>query len=427
MTDLNRLSALEAAKRIGAGTLTSEALTRACLERIAAREPQVKAWEFIDPAAALEQARRCDRGPRRGLLHGLPVGVKDMLDTADMPTIWGNETTYAGRRPERNAPAVIRLREEGGFVLGKTAISWYGYWWPRQTRNPHDLSRTPGSSSSGSAAAIADFMCPLALGTQTVGSIMRPAAFCGIAGFKPSHDWFPMRNVRDYAPSLDVLGLLARSVQDIQFFMRAMTGRPVYDPEKIEGGQPKIGLYRTADWTKAPDYTRASYEETASRLRKAGCEVRDVVLPAHYDRLADDIEIVGSYESARSFEWELTNRVDQLGEGLRELLEEGLHCPRERYLAAWDHGEQCRRTFAEDIGDVDLLMVPGALGEAPDASTTGQNPFIGMWTILYVPDISIPAGKGPSGLPLGVQLIGRRGDDAAHLERARRIEQLLSQ
>ena len=421
----NELTAREAAAQIAAGRLTSEALVRACLARIEAREADIQAWEFLDPDAALEQARRCDRSPPAGPLHGLPVGVKDVLDTADMPTLWGDEATFAGRRPERDAPVVQRLREEGAVLLGKTAISRFGFWWPGKTRNPHDPEHTPGSSSSGSAAAVADFMCPLAVGTQTVGSIMRPAAFCGVVGMIPTHGWMPWRNTRDYAPSLDVVGGLTRSVGDMMLLLYGLTGRSEFDPDGKLGGPLTVGLYRTADWPGAPGYTHDSFDDAARRLADGGCGIREVALPETYERLVDTLETINGYEASRAFEWEMTRHRDLVEPGLVELLDEGRKISRASYLAAQDHAEACRRRFADDIDGVDLVMAPGALGEAPKATSTGHNEFIAMWTILHGPNVSVPVGSGPNGLPLGVQLIGRRGDDAAHLMRATRIGSIL--
>ena len=426
MDKANKLSACEAAARIDSGELTSEALVRDCLDRIEAREPEIQAWEYIDPDAALEQARRLDRTPRSGPFHGLPVGVKDVLDTADMPTIWGDEATFGGRRPKRDAPVVQRLREEGAIVLGKTAISRFGFWFPGKARNPHNPEHTPGSSSSGSAAAVADFMCPLAIGTQTAGSIMRPAAFCGIVGMIPTHGWIAWRNSRNYAESFDIVGGLTRSVADMIFLMRGLTGETDYNPDAKLEGELTVGLYRTADWDKAPDYTRDSYEDAVGRIADGGCIVREVSLPETYERLVETLEMIGNYECARSFEWEMTHHRELIDSGIAELLDDGRAISRADYLAAKAHAKACRRSFAADIEGVDLLMVPGALGEAPKVSSTGHNQFIGMWTPLHGPNVSVRAGTGPTGLPLGVQLIGRRGDDAAHLLRARRIEEILA-
>ena len=224
-----RLSAYAAARGIAEGTLSSERLVRSCIERILEREETVRAWEHFAPDHALEQARRCDRSASKGLLHGLPVGVKDVLDTVDMPTLWGDVATFGDRRPHRNAPVVQRLHEENAVLLGKTTVSRFGFWWPGKARNPHNPEHTPGSSSSGSAAAVADCMCPLSVGTQTEGSIMRPSAFCGVVGLVPTHGWLAWRNSRDYAPTLDVVGGFGRSVQDMLFLMRGLTGRTAFE------------------------------------------------------------------------------------------------------------------------------------------------------------------------------------------------------
>ena len=208
--------------------------------------------------------------------------------------------------------------------------------------------------------------------------------------------------------------------------MRGLTGESGYDPDATLDGGLTVGLYRTSDWDKAPDYTRDSFEDTVQRLADGGCVVREVTLPKTYERLVETLETIGNYECARSFEWEMTHHRELVEPGIAELLDEGRAIPRADYLAAQAHAEACRRSFAADIDGVDLLMAPGALGEAPKATSTGHNEFIGMWTVLHGPDISLPVGTGPTGLPLGVQLIGRRGDDAAHLLRARRVEETLA-
>lgn len=426
MTELIELSLCEQSRRLAAGAVTSEALVRAHLERIAAREPAVGAWTYVDPGYALSQARARDAEPRRSALHGVPVGIKDVLDTYDMPTLWGDAATYAGRRPTRDAPIVRALRDAGAVILGKTTVSRFGFWWPAKTRNPLALDRTPGSSSSGSAAAVADRMCPLAVGTQTGGSIIRPAAFCGLVGFKPSHDWIAWRNARDFAPSFDVAGWLARDCADVQLAMRVVTGRDSFDPDTPAARRPSVGLYRTSDWHAAPAYVHRNVEETAARLAAAGIDVRPVTLPADYDALSDAQHEIVQYETARLFDWELRQARDALDTGVRQLLEEGLAIPTSRYNAALDLAARMRARFAADIGSVDMLMVPGAEGEPPPASRCGSNIFIRMWMTLHVPVVSLPAGRGPAGLPLSVQLIGRAGDDAAHLARVRTMERALA-
>ena len=269
-------------------------------------------------------------------------------------------------------------------------------------------------------------MCPLAIGTQTAGSVMRPAAFCGIVGMIPTHGWIAWRNSRNYAESLDVVGGLTRSVGDMIFLLRGLTGESRYDPDATLDGGLTVGLYRTSDWEKAPQYTRDSYEDTVRRLAEGGCVVREVALPETYERLVETLETIGNYECARSFEWEMNHHRDLVDPGIAELLDAGWAIPRAEYLAAQAHAEECRQRFADDIDGVDLLMVPGALGEAPKVSSTGHNQFIGMWTPLHGPDVLAAGQRRTDRLPLGVQLIGRRGDDAAHLLRARRIEEILA-
>jgi Asp-tRNA(Asn)/Glu-tRNA(Gln) amidotransferase A subunit family amidase len=426
MTILNELSLREASRSLMAGTMSSESLTRSCLERIGAREDDVQAWAYIDSELALQQARQRDREPSRGPLHGIPVGIKDVLDTFDMPTLWGDSETYAGRRPQRDAPIVRALRDAGAVLLGKTEVSRFGFWWPSKTRNPLALERTPGSSSSGSAAAVADRMCPLAVGTQTGGSIIRPAAFCGLAGIKPSHDWIAWRNARDFAPSFDVAGWLARDVADLQLAFQAVTGRAAYAPDGPLPAKTIVGIYRTDDWATPPPYVRDNFERTAARLADAGFMVREVALPAEYDTLSGAQHSIVQYETARLFDWELREVRDRLDEGVRDLVEGGLAVTQAQYNAAQDLGLRLRQRFDTDLGDVDVLMVPGSEGEPPPVHNCGSNIFIRMWMMLHVPDVSLPTGRGPGGLPLSVQLIGRRNEDSALLAHARRIEAALA-
>ncbi len=422
----NDLSLRDASRQLATGALSAEALTAACLERIGAREADVCAWTYIDSELALAQARQRDREPRRGPLHGVPVAVKDVLDTHDMPTLWGDATTYADRRPRRDAPIVRALRDAGAVILGKTEVSRFGFWWPARTRNPLDLARTPGSSSSGSAAAVADRHCPLAVGTQTGGSIIRPAAFCGLAGIKPTHDWIAWRNARDFAPSFDVAGWLARDVGDLQLAFHGVTGRAAYAPEAPLPATTVVGLQRTADWARAPQYVRDNFERTAHRLRDAGIAVREVVLPAEYDALSDAQHLIVQYETARLFDWELREARGQLDDGVRELVEGGLAVGQADYNAAQDLAARLRAQFPRDLDGVDVLMVPGSQGEPPPASDCGSNIFIRAWMMLHVPDLSLTAGHGPDGLPLSVQLIGRHQQDAQLLAHARRLEAVLA-
>jgi Asp-tRNA(Asn)/Glu-tRNA(Gln) amidotransferase A subunit family amidase len=255
---------------------------------------------------------------------------------------------------------------------------------------------------------------------------MRPAAFCGVVGFKPSHAWIHWRQARDYAPTFDVVGGLARSVQDIILLMRGITGKRSFDPQATLEKSLRVGVYRTPDWQKVTAAVQRMYEETVVYLSRSSCDVREVRLPKRYENLTEVEDVIFTYESSRSFEWELKQRRENLEPGLIELLEKGWAISRERYLTAVDVAEECRARFTEDLGDVDLLMVPGAAMEAPKSDYVGSNDCISMWMPLHVPDVALPVGHSSAGLPIGVQLIGRRGDDVRHLLAAKRIEDLLS-
>lgn len=404
------------------GELTSEAIVRSCLDRIAEREPTVGAWDFIDPELALAQARARDGEPRRSPLHGIPVGVKDVLDVVGMPAAWGDQATYGHRRPERDAPVVQRLRELGAVILGKTAVSRFGFWWPGKARNPHDPSRTPGSSSSGSGAAVADFMCPLAIGTQTSGSVMRPAAFCGVVGLMGSHGWITWANSRDYAASFDRVGVYARTMAEARIGYTQLTGRPAPAPDSR---RLRIGLYRTHQWPEAKPYVQAHFEASAERLVAAGHVVEEIVLPPIYDLMWDAQPVIGEYESYRSFIWEMEHARDSLVPGLEELLLSGKSISIEAYNQAIDLMRSLRARFADDIRGFDLIMTPGSEGEAPAATGVGSNMFIRQWMMTTGPIIAVPAGTGPNGLPLGVQFIGRPEDDAAHVGRVAVLAEVL--
>src|SRR5215510_11845337 len=248
MKPLHELTVVEAAQAIAAGTITSEALVHACLERIMAREESIRAWEYLDPKAALTQARACDRSPAQGLLHGVPVGIKDLIDTADMPTSYGSPI-YAGHRPVWDAASVALLRAAGAVILGKTVTTEFAMFTPGKTANPHNVAHTPGGSSSGSAAAVADAMVPLALGTQTAGSIIRPASFCGVVGYQPTHGQFSVAGIKALSQTLDTLGGSARSVADVALLRAALVGGASQLPALERA--PRIGLCRTPQWSFA--------------------------------------------------------------------------------------------------------------------------------------------------------------------------------
>src|SRR5690606_35962155 len=272
------------------GELGSEELVRGCLERIAAREPEVEAWEWLDPEAALAVARARDGQPAAGPLHGVPVGIKDIIDTADMPTACGSPI-YAGHRPRQDADCVARLRAAGAVILGKTVTTEFATFRPGKTRNPHHRGHTPGGSSSGSAAAVAAGMVPLALGTQTVGSVIRPASFCGVFGFKASRGRLSLEGVKPLAAAFDSLGCFARSLDDIALWFSVMAEEPAGSPPTADAA-PRIALVRTAQWSDAEPATRAAVEAAAERLARAGAEVVEPALPSDFDRLAEPQDVI---------------------------------------------------------------------------------------------------------------------------------------
>jgi amidase len=423
MTDLTHLSAREAARRIAEGKLTSETLTRACLERIAAREPVVGAWYYLDPDQALQEARARDQSTARGPLHGVPLGVKDIMDTADMPTGYGSRA-YRGFRPAADAACVALARDAGAVVLGKTVTTEFAYLSPGKTRNPHNPAHTPGGSSSGSAAGVADFMMPLAFGTQTAGSILRPASFCGVVGYKPSFGLVAPSGTKILAPSLDTVGGFARSVEDVALFISALTGRGDLIP-KEPAARPRIGVYRTEPWSQAQPATVAALEAARERLARAGATLADRAAFPAFARLADAQITIMNHEAARNLAWERLRRGGEIMPRTADLLAEGAAIAPAAYDEALGVAASARAALAEFFGDFDAMLVPSAPGEAPTAETTGDPVFNRPWTLLHVPCLSLPAGRGPNGLPVGVQLVGRPRRDVQLLAIARFAETAL--
>ena len=404
-SQLNRLSAAEAARRIARKELTSEKLVAACLERIAAREPEVKAWAYLNRDAALVQARALDREKPRSPLHGVPIGIKDVIDTADMPTEY-NSPIYRGHQPSWDASCVALLRRAGCVILGKAVTTEFANNNPSHTRNPHNLTHTPGGSSAGSAAAVADFMVPLALGTQTGGSTIRPAAYCGAVGYKPSFNTINRAGLKFVSESLDTIGIIARSAEDAALCVHVLSDRALAD-FSAAARAPRIGVYRSSRWQEADDATRAQIEAAAAALAKAGARVSDAVLPESVERLYDVHNDVMGYEAARTFAWEYANHLDKISPNLRKRLDEGWALPRAKYDAARECARVARRTLAERMNDYDFLLTPSAPSEAPARlDTTGNSLFNRIWTLLGVPCVTLPCGKGPKGLPLAVQLVG---------------------
>lgn len=419
MNDLATLSLSDAARRIAAGGLTSEALVQACLERIGAREEQVGAWIYLDPERALAEARARDREAPRGPLHGVPIGLKDIIDTAEMPTGYGSPI-YDGYRPARDARCVEQLRAAGAVILGKTVTAEFATYHAGKTANPRGLGHTPGGSSSGSAAAVADFHAPCALGTQTAGSIIRPASFCGVIGYKPSYDAFDYHGLHPLAPSLDTLGLFVRSFADLTPLRQVLSLTP---PAAALGGPDarprRIGFCRTGQWLRADAAMRSALEACAQDMARAGAEVVEIELAPAFSDLVAAQTLIFSAEAARGLDREWREHAGLLSPELAALLEQGRRFTPEMELAAQQLARQCRAELAAIFSTVDVLLTPSCIGEAPAGlGNTGDPLFNRIWTMLHVPCVTYPIGNGPLGLPLGAQVVGPHGADDALIAHA---------
>lgn len=415
------MSALHAAAAIERGTLTCEALARACLERIDAREPGVHAWREFDAARTLARARELDRLPRQGLLHGLPVAIKDIIATADLPTRHGSPI-YANDVPDADAACVSLVRAQGALIPGKTVTTEFAYYQPGPTANPRNPLHTPGGSSSGSAAAVADWMVPLGLGTQTAGSIIRPAAFCGIVGFKPTFGRLNVTGIKPFAPSLDTLGCLARDVADVELLRSALTGG-AYRPLEAPAARLRVGVYRSADWPEAQASSQRAVLDVADALRP-DADVGDVDPLPDGQAATDAQRVIMAFESAQSLGYEYRAHRDALSARLAELLEAGLNIGYDEYVSAQHDAARARDALRGVLADYDVLITPGAPGEAPvGLDATGDPVFNRLWTMLGVPAVTVPVMSGPSGMPIGVQLIGAWDRDRELLAIAHRIEE----
>jgi Asp-tRNA(Asn)/Glu-tRNA(Gln) amidotransferase A subunit family amidase len=426
MSSLNHLTAAEAARRIAAGTITSEALVRDCLDRIRERDGEVHAWVHCDAEAALAQAKAIDRSAGEGALRGVPVGFKDVIDTFDMPTQYGSPI-YEGHRPRSDAACAALVRQAGGIVLGKTVTTEFATRQARATRNPHNLEHTPGGSSSGSAAGVADFMVPLAFGTQTGGSNIRPSAYCGIVGYKPSFGTINCAGMKHVAESLDTIGVMGRTVEDCALLATAVSARALPDLLTKLPHAPRIGLCRTSRWQAASGATHVALESAATLLARAGAQVSDFALPADFDRLYVEQELIMNFEAARALAHERRTAPEGLSDHLRQTLDQHWAMPRSRYDEAMRHARACRQVFDGLFMDVDVLLTPSAPDEAPKGlESTGSSMFNRNWTLLGVPCVTVPFGRGANDLPLGIQIVGRYDDDARVLQVSEWVRQAVS-
>ena len=417
----NELTAMEAARRIDAGEITVEALVRACLERIEEREPELAAWAHLDREQVLATALVHDGS---GSMHGVPVGVKDIVDTVDAPTTYGSPI-YRDHWPGMDAVCVNQIHAAGGIVLGKTVTTEFASRYPGPTRNPHDVRHSPGGSSSGSAAAVADCMVPLGIGTQTAGSVIRPAAFCGVYGYKPTFGLLSFAGVRHYAESVDTLGCMARSVEDLSFFRDVLLG---VEPVPLEAfpDQPRLGFCRTHHWDEADEATRTCLEDGARRLAAAGMAVEDVDLPGGFEDSLEVYNRVQQFEGARCFAPDADSHPDLLSVDAHALCELGMAVEPASYREAVRRLCEWRTAIDEAFAGFDAVLTPSASGEAPRGLRfTGNIAFNYLWTALHLPAVTIPAFQGPQGLPMGAQLVAPRHADDRLLSAASRVAQHL--
>jgi len=409
--DLSKLTATEAARLIRAGKLRPIDLTEACLARIAEHEPTVRAFACHDPAYARKSAAAASPGP----LHGLPLGIKDVLDTADMPSEYGSPI-WQGWRPKADAAAVAWAKAAGAVCFGKTVTTEFATRKPGPTANPANPAHTPGGSSSGSAAGVAAGFFPFAYGTQTAGSVIRPAAFCGVVGYKPTFGLISRIGMKVMSDSLDTVGVIARSVADCALLAGAVSGRDLGDPDVRIEAAPRVGVCRSPTWHLAGPETQPLLDRVAAALGRAGASVTARELPPPFDALVAAHPVVMNGESARALGWELANAREAISEGLRERLDWGLSRSQAERDEAAAVFSGTRAAFPAAMEGLDILLTPSAPGEAPKGlEWTGDPAFNFVWTSLGVPCVTVPAGTGPNGLPLGIQVVGRAGEDRAVL------------
>jgi Asp-tRNA(Asn)/Glu-tRNA(Gln) amidotransferase A subunit family amidase len=440
--DPSLLTAAEAARRIARGVLSSEELVAACLERIAGAEPTVQAWTFLDREHALAQARARDElkasGQPIGPLHGVPVGLKDIIDTADMPTENGT-VLHKGRTPRSDAAVARMLRAAGAVILGKTVTTECAYFYPGKTRNPHNPEHTPGGSSSGSAAAVAAAMVPLALGSQTAGSTIRPASFCGVCGFKPTHGLVPRTGLLQLSRTLDHVGLFSRSVEDLALLAEVLAGCDEGDPDTRPRAhvpfreiaaeapplEPMFAFIRTPHWERADSDAKEAFGELVEAL---GERVEEVQLFPSAHELWDWQKTVMEAEMAANLEPLWRAGRDRLSERLRALIDRGCETRAIDYQRTLRAVPRVAASFDELFMErYDAILTLPAPGTAPKGlGATGDPVFCVPWTLLGMPAVSLPLMRGANGLPLGVQLVGRRDFDARLLRTARWLVEKVS-
>jgi Asp-tRNA(Asn)/Glu-tRNA(Gln) amidotransferase A subunit family amidase len=417
------LSALDLIRRLESGELTPRAVVELCAEAITAREKDIAGFAALDLAAA----RRAADDPRLSSLplRGLPVGFKDIFDTADLPTQYGSPI-YANHRPAADATAVVLTRQAGGIVLGKTVTTQFASLVPSVTRNPRNLAHTPGGSSAGSAAAVAAGMLPLAFGTQTAGSVIRPAAFCGVAAFKPSYRLIPMIGVKAVAWHLDTAGLFGAGVADVAFAAAAILGREL----RVDGAAPtapRIAIARTHLWPKASPAMVKAVESAAQIAAEAGAKVADLQLPPIVEDAYEAQFTIQDYENIRALAFEYDRHRERIDPLLRSLLDRATAISADEYDAARRLASRARQLLADAMTDHDVILTPSAPGAAPHGlAMTGDPMFNRLWTLMGAPCVNVAGLNDGDGLPLGIQIVGRFGRDRATLEAALFVERAIA-
>jgi aspartyl-tRNA(Asn)/glutamyl-tRNA(Gln) amidotransferase subunit A len=411
-----------AAADIRAGRLSPVDLLESCLERIDRLEERLRAWVLVDRDGARAEARRLAdelaRGQYRGPLHGIPVGVKDIFDVFDWPTAAGSRL-WTGSIARQDATVVRRLREAGAVLVGKTVTTQYASFDPAPTRNPWNAERTPGGSSSGSAAAVAAGMCLGALGSQTGGSITRPASYCGVAGCKPSYGRVSCHGAVPLAHSMDHPGPIARCVRDLAILLQTVAGQDELDrtaygfpvPDLIallseELPPPQLGRLRGLFEERAAPSVRQMMDEVEDQLRGRGAGVFDVVVPDLFSDVLTQHRIVMAVEAAQFHERRLRKHPEDYGPNITKLLEEGIACPAPVYARAKEHQQRLQSQVGNFLAEYDALLCPATTGPAPDRATTGDPAFNSPWSYTGLPSVSFPVGLSDDGLPLAIQLVG---------------------
>ena len=421
----NELSALDALKEMQAGSLSSEELVLSCLDRIREREKTIGAWQFIEPEQALDDAQVLDKNNENLPLFGIPVGVKDIFNTSTMPTTYGSQI-YQGHRPVADASSVTRIRDTGGIVLGKTVTTEFAFFEPGKTANPINPNHTPGGSSSGSAAAVADFMVPLALGSQTVGSTIRPASYCGVIGYKPSFGLIDRTGVRALAESFDTVGIFARTIGDAAYFGSLLSRRPSIFSPHTENFRPRFGMCKTPEWQYAEEDTKKAIETAASIIDSCNGDIREIRLPSPFDELSRAQSVIADYESANSALYELIYHKEKVSIKYRERAESGLSYSEKEYDDACEIILGAQSLAPKIFANIDVILCPSAPGEAPKGlGATGDPIFNRIGTALKGPCLNIPGLTGHSGLPVGVQIIGEFKDDKNTLQSGQWLHQML--